>query len=101
MNCDCPECRALADDIRANAEVLAALRDEPLPVTRMPRKSTRWRLAFAAAALLAVSLPIVRHTSVAPMPEPQHSEPLKVKLLTPDPDVVIYWLIEPKENHPR
>ena len=29
-------------------------------------------------------------------PAPQ--EPLKVKMLTSDPDVVIYWLIEPKEG---
>ena len=25
-----------------------------------------------------------------------NAEPLRVKMLTPDPDVVIYWLIEPK-----
>lgn len=25
-----------------------------------------------------------------------YTEPLRVKMLTPDPDVVIYWLIEPK-----
>ena len=25
-----------------------------------------------------------------------HEEPLRVKMLTPDPDVVIYWLVEPK-----
>jgi len=25
-----------------------------------------------------------------------NTEPLKVKMLTPDPDVVIYWLVDPK-----
>jgi len=25
-----------------------------------------------------------------------NTEPLKVKILTPDPDVVIYWLVDPK-----
>jgi hypothetical protein len=30
------------------------------------------------------------------VPEPQ--ETMLVKMLTPDPDVVIYWLVEPKEK---
>lgn len=105
MNCDCAACRALADDIRANAEVLAALRDEPLPPLALRasrrRKPIRWQIAAAAAFLIAVALPMVKHRVAAPVrtPVPQHSaEPLKVKLLTPDPDVVIYWLIDPKEN---
>lgn len=27
-----------------------------------------------------------------------YTEPLRVKMLTPDPDVVIYWLVDPKEE---
>jgi hypothetical protein len=32
-------------------------------------------------------------TSILPVVD---TEPLRVKMLTPDPDVVIYWLIDPK-----
>jgi len=28
-------------------------------------------------------------------------EPLKVKMLTPDPDVVIYWLVDSRERDPK
>ena len=105
MNCDCPECRALADDVCANAEVLAALRDEPLPAltvrARRPRKPIRWQIAAAAVFLLAIALPLLKHPAAAPVRPPLHqhtAEPLKIKLLTPDPDVVIYWLIDSKEN---
>ena len=30
-----------------------------------------------------------------------NTEPLKVKMLTPDPDIVIYWLIDSKERDPK
>ena len=30
--------------------------------------------------------------------ETARAEPLMVKMLTPDPEVVIYWLVEPKER---
>ena len=98
MSCDCPECRALADDIRANAEALAALRDEPLPPLVVRRKQTHWRLAAAAALLMAVSLPVMRQKPTPPATRQPSPEPLKIKMLTPDPDVVIYWLIDSKEN---
>ena len=100
MICDCPDCRALADDLRANAEVLAALRDEPLPALALRRKPTRWRVAAAAVFLLAISLSFLQRNSPPPVPRPA-AEPLKVKMLTPDPDVVIYWLIDSKENTPQ
>jgi hypothetical protein len=29
---------------------------------------------------------------------PEHEEAMLVKMLTPDPDVVIYWIVEPKEK---
>jgi len=87
----------------------------------------RWDWALAAAAILVVvfaasrmwriwntpvpELPPVR-IAVAPPEVPipvektrprrqapvQHAEPLMVKMLTSDPDVVIYWLIETKEG---
>jgi hypothetical protein len=30
-----------------------------------------------------------------------NTEPLRVKMLTPDPDVVIYWLVDSKERDPK
>lgn len=37
----------------------------------------------------------VRHVN-RPAPVPAATEPLVVKMLTPDPDVVIYWLVDTK-----
>ena len=101
MNCDCPDCHELAEDLRANSEALRALHDDPLPPfvirTKRQRRADRWRIAAAAAFLLAISLPVLSHKP-ASSPSGRLAEPLKVKLLTPDPNVVIYWLIDPKEN---
>jgi hypothetical protein len=105
----CRDCRNLADEIRINSAVLAALRDETI-VPLAPAPNLRWKPAFwwaaAAAVLIALALPLAQHRPpVAPVPAKQDaggtSEPLKVKILTPDPDVVIYWLIDSKENVPQ
>jgi hypothetical protein len=94
--CECPECRELADEIRANAEALRALRDEPLP--GRPSKQIVWpAVAVAAAVLIAAALPALRQKTAAQEP-PAVAQPLTIKLLTPDPNVVIYWLIDSKEN---
>jgi hypothetical protein len=40
-----------------------------------------------------------KHLRLRPAPEPkteEPAEPLLVKLETPDPDVVIYWIVEGK-----
>jgi len=37
-----------------------------------------------------------RRRVAPPKPAPEPQEPLLVKLETPDPDVVIYWIVEPK-----
>jgi hypothetical protein len=114
---DYEECRALAEELRANSEALSALRDEELPplVIGIPRRgiarSARsavawsWIAAAAAAVLFAVTLPVLRQGAVSPQHPatwtPPVSEPLKVKILTPDPDVVIFWLIDPEERNVR
>lgn len=102
---DCGECRALAEELRANSEALNALRDEELPplVVGIPRRGLAysWIVAAAAAVLIAVALPILRQAAVAPQHsamKPSVDEPLKIKMLTPDPDVVIYWLIDSREG---
>jgi hypothetical protein len=97
----------LAAELRLNAEVLLALRDEVLPCIVAPRRSS-WnpglgRTAIAAAALLAVAVTALHHRPRAPFiasttDRGSLNRQLKVKLLTPDPDVVIYWLIDQKED---
>jgi hypothetical protein len=127
----CTTCRALHEDLLANALVLGSLRNEELPRlgVKVPRRKhgyPSWHLYpwAAAAAMFALALLVPRTPpakSVAPqvvdepaqpppLPIPQQAretakvesvrvrprkiEPLKIKMLTPDPDVVIYWLIE-------
>jgi hypothetical protein len=106
----CRDCRDLADEIRINSAVLAALRDEPImplaSVRNLRRKPAFWGGAAAAAVLIALALPLTQHRPPGvPVQARQEvrgtSEPLKVKILTPDPDVVIYWLIDSKENVPQ
>jgi hypothetical protein len=137
---ECEECQALAREIQANAEALAALRGEELaarPFVHARGFPWVWGAAAAAVLLVALGWPrseapgraqpepakplevaaavevttpapkITKRTraaarpagkarpkaeSVLPVEEPV--QPLLVKMLTPDPDVVIYWLIE-------
>lgn len=122
----CAECRELDREVRLNASALAAMREDVLPVRRARRLP--WMVAAAAAVVVAgiglafrttppvVVAPIVAKVqSVAPAsppPVPQPAprvrrtrtvkavpaEPLLVKFLTDDPDVVIYWLIDPVQG---
>jgi hypothetical protein len=93
---DCADCRALAEEGRSNAEVLSALRSEVLPLVdfRRPQRVPLFVGIAAAAAAVVFSLVglyrVPRHTPV------RMSEPLKIKMLTPDPNVVIYWLLDSK-----
>ena len=133
---ECEDCRALAREIRANAEALVALQGEEMVVTPFvyPRRFRPWIWvsAAAAAALVLGIFPRVPERKVIVMPEvtppspvkmaagpkttkrtqavraqprpappqplPEPAQPLLVKMLTPDPDVVIYWLIDPVEG---
>jgi hypothetical protein len=103
---DCAECRALADELWANAEALSALRRDVLPPVdfRRPKRApgvSNWSLVGIATVAAAVVLSLVglyrvpRHTPV------RMSEPLKIKMLTPDPNVVIYWLVDSKPVESR
>jgi hypothetical protein len=140
----CPDCRALAGELRENAVALSAMREmegglQParrfsaaFERRRFSLADRRWAAVTAAAALalLAIALPGHRKAAVVaplsapvlaappvPAPEiaavapfrkprrkvakpkpPQPEETLMVKMLTPDPDVVIYWIVEPKEK---
>jgi hypothetical protein len=100
----CAQCRMLAADLAANAAVFEGLRSEELPpiAVRIPRRrwAYGWAAAIAAVVFVAALLPrpqapppaavVLPHPPQAPV-KPQ---PLKIKMLTPDPNVVIYWLID-------
>lgn len=119
---ECPQCRGLAQELAGNAVALDALRSEEILriVVKIPgRQWTYAWLAAAAAAAFIAALVLPRTTPVrqpqSPRPphtivsqirpepppvretvtvRPQKFEPLKIKMLTSDPDVVIYWLID-------
>jgi hypothetical protein len=105
----CAACRALREELRENALALGALRDEMIP---KPARGFPWMSAVAAGVVLAIAIPAVWLATRPIPPAPVKAttpaevtvtasvkaEPLTVKMLTPDPDVVIYWLIDSKEG---
>jgi len=103
---ECTSCRDLSIDLAANCAVLESLKSEELPriSVRAPRRV--WAYGFAAAAAaaaLVIGLVIPRapapvnsipeNETVVNNPPPAKSQ-MKIKMLTPDPDVVIYWLAD-------
>jgi hypothetical protein len=109
----CAQCRMLAADLAANAMVFEALRSVELPRIAVKRPQRRrvypWAaaVAVAAAAVIGILLPrppvpappAVVPVQQAPPPAPanirtERLQPLKIKMLTSDPNVVIYWLID-------
>lgn len=71
--------------VRTPAEAprqVAVIQPQPLATPPLPR------------TIVPKPAPVQRARSVKPMPP--SDEPLLVKFLTDDPDVVIYWLIEPQ-----
>jgi hypothetical protein len=65
------------------------------PTTEPPAPQVGQAVPPAAAPLVA-NVPRVASKRQAKPPAPQ--APLKIKMFTSDPDVVIYWLVEPKEG---
>ncbi len=147
---ECPACRELAAELRANSEVLAALCDEVMPPVVLPRRApSPWRWAAAVAAMLVAGfglwhafgpartptstitvraplvdapkveppLPVIAQARV-PSRRPAVKRPswrlvgfnettdeedgprtqALVRMVTSDPDVVIYWLIDSKKE---
>jgi ferric-dicitrate binding protein FerR (iron transport regulator) len=91
----CSSCRALAAELEANAAALRAMGAEVLQARSRRR---RW-IPAVAAALLVLTIAGARIWPQRPQPvrvRPQKT--LMVKMLTPDPNVVIYWLIETKQG---
>ncbi len=90
--------RRWAGLVAAAAAVLVAIwmkpvwRVEPLPAPR---------LAIAGPPAIKASMPLLDHRSSvrAHRPKPRlagRAGPITVKMLTDDPDIVIYWILEPK-----
>jgi hypothetical protein len=113
----CPACRELSEDLRANAEAFESMSLEELPEVAQPVGVGQPVLpavfALAAAAAVAtifLTLPSEQHLppphyalapmkfeipSIQPAPKPiRAAHPMTVKMLTDDPDVVIYWQID-------
>ena len=150
---ECADCRALAGELLAGRELLGELREEPLEDAMVAQVRRRvlarvtaeerhpfaryWKLALAAALVLAAILALPWHSrkpvrvagkhkpailapAAAPAPPvevvparrrvvrkhrrvPLHSaraaqpkQPLLVHFVTNDPNIVIYWLVDPK-----
>lgn len=123
----CPECRAMKAELDANAAALAAMREEELPrgvPFKVPtrshlyaRRALGW-VAVAAAITLGLIVPRMweskpsppaaapptAQVATTPLPPENEARPapepktLTVKMLTSDPRVVVYWLIESKEE---
>jgi hypothetical protein len=115
----CAECRWLAEEMRLNAVALGEMRARP-------RIYWEWALAAAAAIVMAVGLwrtpskkpaeraaaakivgPTIQESMSAVAAPVKHvrrvrkrepGEPLRVKMFTSDPDVVIYWIVEKKDG---
>jgi|HubBroStandDraft_5_1064220.scaffolds.fasta_scaffold52320_3 hypothetical protein len=130
----CVACRALQEELQANALALSSLRDDELPMVPTPvrrralPRPVPWIAAAAAAAVLVlIARQGLQRQSQHPQPVPAHvtvtaklparsgpvptllvrrrkpksvpriappAEPLLVKMLTPDPDVVVYWIVD-------
>jgi hypothetical protein len=133
----CDDCRELDREVRLNAEALASMRADVMPVRQARRWP--WVAAVAAAAVAAIGLsywmtpyvgPIEHPVIVADLKPPPAidvpvlpeiprvllakppavrgarpakptvapEQPLLVNLVSDDPDVVIYWLIDPVQG---
>ncbi len=125
---ECASCQMFAQELRANFEALGELRDEPLPITRVHPWRTWAIAAAAAIILgiglahywptpstpqpniasirppvtrvaAAPSMPVPRRRrATPPKPREEKQQALFVKMETDDPEVVIYWLVEPEKG---
>jgi len=103
---ECASCRDLSLDLAANSTVLESLKSDELPriSVKAPRRVLAYGLAAAAAAAALVIALVVPRTPVPATPTsesqavvdnpPPAKSQMKIKMLTPDPNVVIYWLAD-------
>jgi hypothetical protein len=116
----CLECRALAREVRLNSVALGEMRAPrrvhwewvlvaaaivmAIGVWKMPVAPRRQVITAAHGAapqqqqtLVPVSQRPVLHKKRI-VRRPPTVEPLRVKMFTSDPDVVIYWIVDKKEG---
>jgi len=123
---ECEDCRTLDQEARLNASAMVSMREDVIPVRRARRWP--WLVAAAAVVVAAIGFSRLPEPNVAPVevavflpeaiapplpiplpdkpasarPRPARpalpAEPLLVKFLTDDPDIVIYWLIDPVQG---
>jgi len=91
----CPHCREFACELEANAMALRAMRDE---VLEAPPRRRRWIPAIAAVLVVLTITGAWFRPHRPPMTPVRTQKTLMVKMLTPDPDVIIYWLIDTKQG---
>ena len=119
----CAECRLLAEDLRLNAVAFREMRVRPQlrwawalaavaaaivlsiglwPVTHPETSPMRQRGVRSASVItpsLRTGLENGRKKPVMQVRKKRQSaEPLRVKMFTSDPDVVIYWIVDKKEG---
>ena len=81
----------------AAAIVIGFLATRPAPVAPLPPVVIAKALAHDVVQHSVT--PVVKtHGKRQATRSPAPQEPLKIKMFTSDPDVVIYWLVEPKEG---
>jgi hypothetical protein len=108
----CKECRLLARELRLNSLALREMRVRPkmywplaaaaaiilmLIFLEMPRAEKLQSPVHVAVSAPQIKLPPVRAKHVRRKRVP--AETLRVKILTSDPDVVIYWIVDKKEGY--
>ncbi len=108
---ECASCRGLSLDLAANSAVLESLKSDELPrisVKTPPRVLAGRMLGYgvaAAAAAAGLVIALVVPRTPAPTSSPSENQVVvsnpppaksqtKIKMLTPDPNVVIYWLAD-------
>jgi hypothetical protein len=97
---ECAACRNLSEELSANTAVLREFRDEALPFrapAAVPAARTSWKWAALVPAFVVLAAVLLRWNTPDASPHPtQAARPklLMVKMLTSDPNVVIYWQID-------
>jgi hypothetical protein len=72
-------------------------RPEPVPVAHVEPAPLAAPAFPSLPQLAAAPKPVHhRHLAAKPEPKPAEAEPLLVKFITDDPNVVVYWIVDPQ-----
>ena len=114
----CLECRALAREVRLNSVALGEMRRRPVmrwewvlvaaaivmaigvwritPAVKPPERAAAAKIGGPTRGPVVANAPAVKR--VRRKKKREATEPLRVKMFTSDPDVVIYWIVDKKEG---